>query len=70
MWLLDVNLPNGLARLLHGYGISCDTVARRDWRDRKNGAPADAAGEALVHRARFEEAEEIIPSKTFFPLAL
>ena len=43
MWLLDVNLPNGLAGLLHGYGISCDTAARRDWRDRTNGAPADAA---------------------------
>ena len=43
MWLLDVNLPNGLARLLHSYGISCDTAARRDWRDRTNGALADAA---------------------------
>ncbi len=35
MWLLDVNLPNGLARLLHGYGIPCDTTARRDWRDHR-----------------------------------
>ena len=43
MWLLDVNLPNGLATLLHSYGISCDTTARRDWRDRTNGALADAA---------------------------
>ena len=43
MWLLDVNLPNGLTRLLHGYGISCDTTARRDWRDLTNGALADAA---------------------------
>ncbi len=30
MWLLDVNLPNGLAGLLHGFGISCDTAARRN----------------------------------------
>jgi hypothetical protein len=30
MWLLDVNLPNGLAGLLHGYGISCDTAAFRE----------------------------------------
>ena len=43
MWLLDVNLPNGLAGLLHGYGISCDTAARRNWRDLTNGALADAA---------------------------
>jgi len=43
MWLLDVNLPNGLARLLHGYGIPCDTTARRDWRDLTNGALAEAA---------------------------
>ena len=43
MWLLDVNLPNGLTRLLHGYGIPCDTTARRDWRDLTNGALADAA---------------------------
>jgi predicted nuclease of predicted toxin-antitoxin system len=43
MWLLDVNLPNGLAGLLHGFGISCDTAARRHWRDLTNGALADAA---------------------------
>jgi len=43
MWLLDVNLPKGLAGLLHGYGISCDTAARRDWRGLTNGALADAA---------------------------
>ena len=43
MWLLDVNLPNGLAGLLRGYGISCDTAARRHWRDLTNGALADAA---------------------------
>lgn len=43
MWLLDVNLPNGLGQLLRGYGISCDTAARRDWRDLTNGALADIA---------------------------
>lgn len=43
MWLLDVNLPNGLARLLHRYGIACDTTARRGWRELTNGALAEAA---------------------------
>lgn len=43
MWLLDVNLPNGLTRLLHGYGIACETTARRGWRDLTNGALAEAA---------------------------
>ena len=43
MWLLDVNLPNGLVGVLHGHGISCDTAARRDWRELTNGALADAA---------------------------
>ena len=42
MWLLDVNLPNGLSRLLQSYGISCD-AARRGWRDLTNGALAEAA---------------------------
>ena len=43
MWLLDVNLPNGLIRLLQSYGIPCDTTARRGWRDLTNGALAEAA---------------------------
>lgn len=43
MWLLDLNLPNGLARLLHGYGTPCDTAARRDWRDLTNSALAEVA---------------------------
>jgi hypothetical protein len=43
MWLLDVNLPNGLIRLLQSYGIHCDTTARRGWRDLTNGALAEAA---------------------------
>jgi hypothetical protein len=43
MWLLDVNLPNGLAKLLEKHGISCDTAARRNWRDLTNGALAEAA---------------------------
>ncbi len=43
MWLLDVNLPNGLARVLECYGIPCDTAAQRGWRDLTNGALADAA---------------------------
>ncbi len=36
MWLLDVNLPNGLIRLLQSYGIACDTTARRGGRDLTN----------------------------------
>jgi predicted nuclease of predicted toxin-antitoxin system len=43
MWLLDVNLPNGLIRLLQSYGIPCATAARRGWRDLTNGALAEAA---------------------------
>jgi hypothetical protein len=43
MWLLDVNLPNGLIRLLQSYAILCDTTARRGWRALTNGALAEAA---------------------------
>ena len=43
MWLLDVNLPNGLIRLLQSYGIPCATTALRGWRDLTNGALAEAA---------------------------
>jgi hypothetical protein len=35
--------PTVSPRLLHGYGIPCDTTARRDWRDLTNGALAEAA---------------------------
>jgi len=34
MWLLDVNLPTALTRLLHGYDIVAETTARRGWRER------------------------------------
>ena len=51
MWLLDVNLPSGLAPLLHSYGIACDTTARRGWRDLTNGE--------LAHRA-FREGFRVI----------
>ena len=43
MWLLDVNLPNGLAGVLDRSGILCDTVVRRGWRGLTNGALAEAA---------------------------
>jgi hypothetical protein len=46
MWLLDVNLPNGLIRLLQDYGIPCDTAVRRGWRGLTNGALAEAAFDA------------------------
>ena len=52
MWLLDVNLPNGLTRLLHGYGISCDTTARVILtRDRLFGTSARRALAALPELA-------------------
>jgi len=34
MWLLDVNLPTALTRLLHAYDIVAETTARRGWRER------------------------------------
>ncbi len=37
MWLLDVNLPAGLSRLLQSFGITCDTTIRRGWRELTNG---------------------------------
>jgi predicted nuclease of predicted toxin-antitoxin system len=43
MWLLDVNLPNGLLRLLQSFGIACDTTVRRGWRALTNGELATAA---------------------------
>ena len=43
MWLLDVNLPSGLAPLLHSYGMVCDTTVRRGWRDLTNGDLAESA---------------------------
>jgi len=43
MWLLDVNLPTALTRLLHGYDIVAETLAGRGWRELTNGALAEAA---------------------------
>jgi predicted nuclease of predicted toxin-antitoxin system len=43
MWLLDVNLPSGLAPLLRSYGIACDTTALRGWRNLTNGELAESA---------------------------
>src|SRR6266508_4547262 len=43
MWLLDVNLPNGLLQLLRGFGIVCDTTVRGGWRALTNGELAAAA---------------------------
>ena len=52
MWLLDVNLPNGLIRLLQSYGIPCATTALRGWRDLTNGALTEF--ETRWHRKRIE----------------
>lgn len=46
MWLLDVNLPNGLRRLLKELGQECETTAFRGWRDLGNGKLAEAAHQA------------------------
>lgn len=43
MWLLDVNLPNGLLRLLQTAGVACDSTVRRGWREPTNGQLASAA---------------------------
>ncbi len=40
MWLLDVNLPTALTRLLRGYGILAETAAGRGSRELTNGALA------------------------------
>ncbi len=56
MWLLDVNLPTALTRLLRTYGIDAETTASRGWRELTNGALAQAASGAgfrvLVTRDR------------------
>ena len=60
MWLLDVNLPNGLIRLLQSYGILCDTTARRGWRALTNGALAEAAfREGCLLLGRLDEARAL-----------
>ena len=43
MWLLDVNLPTALTRLLQSYDIVAETTAGRGWREMTNGALAEAA---------------------------
>ncbi|MGK5090188.1 hypothetical protein WDW86_21780 [Bdellovibrionota bacterium FG-2] len=43
MWLLDVNLPNGLRRVLQALGQESETTAFRGWRDLGNGKLAEAA---------------------------
>lgn len=57
MWLLDVNLPNGLVTFLRGQGVECDTAVRRGWRELTNGSLATAASRAgfdtLLTRDRF-----------------
>ena len=46
MWLLDVNLPNGLSRSLKQFGLDADTTIRRGWRDLGNGKLAEMAFDA------------------------
>ncbi len=54
MWLLDVNLPTALTRLLLGYGILAETAAGRGWRELTNGA--------LAHEA-FREGFSVVPTR-------
>ncbi len=46
MWLLDVNLPNGLVKKLQILGINVDTTVHRGWRSLGNGKLADVAFKA------------------------
>ncbi|MBI1813474.1 MAG: DUF5615 family PIN-like protein [Deltaproteobacteria bacterium] len=46
MWLLDVNLPNGLVTFLHRQGVSCDTAVNRGWRGLTNGSLTQVAFQA------------------------
>jgi predicted nuclease of predicted toxin-antitoxin system len=46
MWLLDVNLPNGLRHVLTKYGHTAETTVFRGWRDLGNGVLAAAAHQA------------------------
>ena len=43
MWLLDVNLPNGLRNLLKKFGHQAETTVFRGWRDLGNGTLAEAS---------------------------
>lgn len=43
MWLLDVNLPNGLTSLLSRLGFACESSIARGWRALTNGDLASAA---------------------------
>jgi len=56
MWLLDVNLPTALTRLLHAYGILAESTAARGWRELTNGELAQVASRegfrALLTRDR------------------
>jgi predicted nuclease of predicted toxin-antitoxin system len=43
MWLLDVNLPNGLRSVLLDLGIESHTTVHQGWRNLGNGALSKAA---------------------------
>jgi hypothetical protein len=43
MWLLDVNLPTALARLLRRFGLLAETAVERGWAGLTNGALAEMA---------------------------
>ena len=46
MWLLDVNMPNKLVRLLGEFGIEAQTTHDRDWDTLTNGRLLEAAASA------------------------
>ena len=46
MWLLDHNIPHGLAVFLKSQGINCDTAQNRNWEKLRNGELVSSAWHA------------------------
>lgn len=74
MWLLDVNLPNGLLAALRKRGIACDTAVSRGWRELTNGRLVEAAYKAgfrvILTRDRLFGDSAIRALRTFQNVAL
>lgn len=74
MWLLDVNLPNGLLAALRKRGIACDTAVNRGWRELTNGLLVEAAYNAgfrvILTRDRLFGDSATRTLRTFQDLAL
>lgn len=46
MWLLDVNLPTALIRILDQFAVKAESTAARGWRNMDNGVLTKAASDA------------------------